>query len=311
MVNPHYTHALLQNIEKNLGKWLAGKPEVRQIGVAMDHYKGLSSRVRAELIPFFKEKYEATEFLFGSIPLANPPMSNLYFQTGVLAVRGDSVPTNIQFAAAVPSPIPESIVTPLLLLSSRFLAVSAVGADAKDASVAYKKKLGWSPMLEALNNDKNAVHVITWGGDRSASVGNYRLKLGVNSPTGYLQLAPYRGFTVLTAQRSAAPGADVNLPKYNFTDVMDGFARVLQVTMRFPESREEIGKQFVNNWNAPMMEMLFSDLDARVGAFVPRAPAPAAFIPGPSDRVPCPICAQPVQPGWKFCPACRQALVWS
>ncbi len=88
MVNPKFMQNYIECINKELKGMLAGPPAVWPGGVEMDHYKGLASALAVRVVPFMKETYEATEFVFGAIPVSNAIVPRMYFQCAVLNVGG-------------------------------------------------------------------------------------------------------------------------------------------------------------------------------------------------------------------------------
>ena len=159
------------------------------------------------------------------------------------------------------------------------------------------------------------------------------MKVDGLNPMGLTQLAPYKGFTVITRQEAPALWAGVNKPVYNWEATVEQFQLLAGFIGRFPQVGEEEGQQIVTGSNSSMMELLFAHLEqqamTRPGYQGPSAaespamapspgyeptalqpPAPPAMAAESVEKVPCPTCGKPVGVGFKFCPFCRQELVW-
>src|SRR5262245_53163256 len=127
MVHQPYFDEFVTQLHNELHPKLAADPQVYLGGTQQDHYKGLSSSVATRVVPFYKESYTPTEFLYGFAPLNLPGVPCVYFQTPVLDVKGKNIPGALQTAAYVPAPIPGSIITPMIGLTNRYIPMSAVG----------------------------------------------------------------------------------------------------------------------------------------------------------------------------------------
>src|SRR3990172_8459231 len=135
MVNPVFMQNLLGCINKELKGMLAGPPAVWPGGVEMDHYKGLASALAVRIVPFMKETYQATEFVFGAIPVNNAIVPRMYFQCAVLNVGGKNVPGVGNFGAVVRAPVPETYVAPYADWKYRLLPLSAFTGEDVDRPV--------------------------------------------------------------------------------------------------------------------------------------------------------------------------------
>ncbi len=142
MVNPKFMQNYLDWINKELKGMLAGPPAVWPGGVQMDHYKGLASALAVRLVPFMKESYQPTEFVFGAIPVSNAIVPRMYFQTAVLDVGGKNVPGVGNFGAVVKAPVRETYVSPYADWKHRLLPMSAFTAEGVSASKVFKARVG-------------------------------------------------------------------------------------------------------------------------------------------------------------------------
>ncbi|HKZ59259.1 MAG TPA: hypothetical protein VJ547_05360 [Candidatus Thermoplasmatota archaeon] len=332
MVNQDFLNNFHTHLQKGLGASLAGQPTVMGGGVEMDHNKGLGSKLKGQVVPFYKESYQATEFLTGWIPLRAPGVPALYFQVAVLNVKGKNIPGVGHFATFVDAPIAETVVSPFVGFGSKYVSMNALTDDQLTAKEALKSKARWTPLLEALNADKPALKAGKPKSE-SASMGGFEVKVDGLNPMGLTQLAPYKGFTVITRQEAPALWAGVNKPVYNWEATVEQFQLLAGFIGRFPQVGEEEGQQIVTGSNSSMMELLFAHLEqqamTRPGYQGPSAaespamapspgyeptalqpPAPPAMAAESVEKVPCPTCGKPVGVGFKFCPFCRQELVW-
>lgn len=322
MVNEAYVQALRYFIDQDLHDQLKDQPVIMPGGVAVDHYRGVGNTLKAQAIPFYRDSYEATEFLYGWIPLKDPLVPALYFQFPVLNVKGKNVPAACSFASVVDAPVPETIVTPSVNLTNRYLPFAAMEADGLKPKAAFKGKARWTPLLEALNTDKEAGKACIpkrW----TAQVGKYEVKVDILGPIGLTQMAPYRGFTIITGQRVPGPKANVDYPAYAFAEELTKRRTMSQFIRQHPQVGEEVGVQVVMKSNEAMMSLVHQHIDGLAGAGAPPAApptprlAPAAAGPAGSPAaqpapagVPCPTCGGTIQVGWRFCPHCKQELVW-
>jgi hypothetical protein len=273
MVNQLFVGNFHQHVQREFGALLGGPAVVHLGGVAADHYKGLASSLATRLVPFYKESYEPTEFLFGHIPVRNLALPQLFFQFPVLDVKGDNIPGVAQFAAVLRAPIPETYITPLVGFSHRFLPLSAFPTEDVRPKDVFNNKVGWTPLLEALNNDKIALKAAdpTWVG---ATIGNFKVSIDVGRLVGLNQLTPYKGHTVLTMQRVPSSKSKPNRPVFEFKRNHDDFLAIARHIPAYAQRREDVGQLVVSRSNAAMMDLVFKQIDAASAA--PPAPPPAA-----------------------------------
>jgi hypothetical protein len=336
MVDPTYLAYFNEQMHKDLKGIIGGPPTIRPGGVSMDHYQGLSASVASRVIPFAGQTYEASEYLYGWVPLRDRPVQFLYFQCAVLNVKGRFIPGNMQAATWVRAPIPGTIITPSAGFSRRYLPMSAFEqGDARPNDV-FKNKVDWNPVLEGLNGDKAASKASAPSNYSTEMVQmglgakTYKVQVDASNALGLTQLAPYRGFTIVTQQRPPASNAGIDKPRYAFDEIAEKFSAIAAVVARSAQAGEDIGAQMISEQNAASMDLLYQQLDQMAGpvqapapppsaapppaAAAPQAPAPAAPASGAptpaQERVPCPTCSTPIGIGWKFCPKCRQELVW-
>jgi len=269
-------------LEKDaIGKELSGPPVIRPGGLQMDHYKGLASSMAVRLVPLMKVSYEATEFLYGYLPIRNPVLPNLYFQCSLLDVKGKDVPGVGNFGAVLASPIPETYVAPFADWKHRLLPLSALAGESPNAGKVFKSRPSWGPFLDAVNGDKPTLKALGTP-DISARMGNFKVTIDSIRPVGMIQLAPYKGHALMTLETTPSFAADVNRPRYKFKDFHDAFLKIGLHAKAHPQKGEEVGQLFLNESNAAMMDVMIRQVDKATGtAPSPPATAPPAPPPGP------------------------------
>lgn len=315
MVNVEYVNFFGSELHKELEGQMSGPPTIMPGGESVDHYKGLASNVAARVIPFSGQKYQATEFLYGWIPLSNPGMPYLYFQCPVLDVKGKNIPGNIHAVAWVHQPIPTTIVTPMVGLTNRYLPMSAIEQGARPKDV-FKNKIQWTALLEALNADKQAIKANTPKNYSTEMTqigfgGTYKTSVDVGGAEGLTQLAPYRGFTIITQQRPPAPNANINKPRYAFDEIAQKLSTIAAYVTRYPQQGEDIGQQMLTQGNAAVMDLVYKQIDQVAGAAAAaRAPPPVVrqLNLQTQNAMACPNCHQPVDAEMVMCPSCGAEL---
>lgn len=269
MVHPTFLSNFAANVSKEFGNALAGPPSVRPGGVQMDHYKGLASALATRFVPFAKESYRPTEFVYGFIPLGNNVLPYLFFQFAVLDMKGRNVPGVGNFGAVLRAAIPETYVAPYADWKHRLLPLSALsGADAS-ASKVFKARVGWNPLLEAVNGDKAAVKALG-SPSYSSRVGDFKVAMDSQRLSGFVQLAPYKGHTLMTLESTPGLRAAVDRPYYDLKDHHDALLKVAIHVLAHPQPGEEIGQLFLTESNAAMMDLMIK----HVGAAAATASAP-------------------------------------
>lgn len=308
MVNPEFVENLNNHATREFWGQQAGNVAVFHGGLSVDHYQGLAKSLAAHTVPLYKQSYQASEFVYGWIPVNSPDIPALYYQIPVLQVKGKNIPGAAQLAALFSEPISETIVAPMVGITHRYLPLAALGGEGASARKAYKSKARWTPLLEALNNDKDALRANTPTA-YEAKMGSYQVKVDLGSPIGLTQLAPYKGYTVMTRQAPPANGAGDNRPVYDFRVTHDHFLVIASFIAQHGRAGEEVGQQVVFQSNAAMMELLYKHVEDSIAARRP-APTPTlAQASAPAD-FPCPTCGKPVRQGFRLCPMCGQELVW-
>ena len=263
MVNQLFANNFVGVAGSEFGAALGGPVNILAGGERVDHDQGLARSMAAHVVPFFGEKYTATEFIHGYIPIRNSAMPYLFFQIPVLDVRGTNIPGVGHFGAVANAPIPETYITPLVGWSYRFLPLSAFPDESVKPKQVFNAKQGWSPFLEAINNDKATTKAInpTWAG---VSIGKYQVKIDVGRLTGMHQAAPYKGRTLLTLQTVPSQKAKPNVPRFDLRRHYDTFLRIAAHVQAHPQTGEEVGTQMILPSNAAMMRQMFQYVDASV-----------------------------------------------
>ena len=263
----------------DIGKQLSSAPVVRPGGTQTDHYKGLASAMAVRLVPFMKASYEATEFVYGYLPVKNNVLPYLYFQCAVLDVKGKSIPGVGNFGAVLASSIPETYVSPYADWKHRLLPLSAMTGENPNAGKVFKSRPSWGSFPDAVNNDKAALKAL--GAPAiSARMGDYKVTIDSLRPTGMLQLAPYKGHTLMTLETTPGFAADVNRPRYDFKTFHDAFLKIALHALAHPQRGEDVGQLFLNQSNAAMMDLMIKQADRALqttaGAPPPTSPPPAS-----------------------------------
>lgn len=272
MVNPVFMQNFGAWIDRELEGMLADRPGIWPGGMEMDHYKGLASALAVRVVPFMKETYQPTEFVFGAIPVNNAVVPRMYFQCAVLNVGGKNVPGVGNFGAVVRAPVAETYVAPYADWKYRLLPLSALAAEDASASKVFKAKVGWNPLLEAVNNDKKALKALgkPWN---SSTVGNYKVKMDSMRIPGFVQLAPYKGHTLMTLESTPGVSAGVDNPHYDFKDFHEVFFTLAAHVMAHPQKGPDVGQLYLNQSNAAMLNLMTKVVDAASGPAPPAAPA--------------------------------------
>jgi len=222
MVSEKFLTNFQKHVHKNLKELLAGTPVTYSGGVNVDHYKGILRGLASFVIPFFTNKYNPTEYVFGWIPIKDPALPLLFFQIPVLNVKGSNYPSVAHFAAMAATPIPETIVAPRIRGSGRFIYLSALGGGKTKPKAAYKAKIGWTPLLKALNKDRR-VRRAAWPRQRDTYIASFYIRANTKTPLGLTQLSPYNGFTILMAQRLPLREAAADTPRFHYRHIHKEF----------------------------------------------------------------------------------------
>lgn len=344
MVNEIFCDRFSAMMARRLGGVLAGPVTLFRGGIHHDHYKGLASSLGAQVIPLYTRKYEATEFVFGGAPLRDPNLPSIFFQVPVLDIKGTNVPGAAHFATFVRAPIQETIVTPKVGLDHHYLPLKALVSETPRAALKAKRR--WTPLLEALNKEQATLDA-SRPSSYDATMGilsSYYVKVDSRAPIGLTQLAPFKGFTVLTAQRPPTSSAGVNQPEYDVAEAVKKFGVIAKVIAARGAAGEIVGEQAINRTNAAMMSLLLRYLDRIAGPMAAAPPkgiesvAPSereaqaqggtlmveapgdpqsdfgeAPAPLPSSDAPpaCPLCGASIRLMETPCPSCKQDLTWN
>jgi hypothetical protein len=275
MVNQRYWEEFRRGIlqKDDVGKELSGEPAIWPGGLLVDHYKGLASAMATRLVPFKKESYQSTEFVFGYLPVKNSVLPHLYLQCAVLDVKGKNIPGVGNFGAVLRSPIPETYVSPYADWKHRLLPLSALSDENVSASKVFKSRPSWGHFLDAVHSDKPALKALG-AGSPDRRMGNYKVSIDSMRPTGFLQLAPYKGHTLMTIESAPGFAADVDRPRYDFKQFHDAFLTVARHATAHPQRGEEIGQLYLNESNASMMDLMVKQVDGAVPKGAPPPPPP-------------------------------------
>jgi hypothetical protein len=260
VVNQLFANSFIEHVQKDLGPMLSGQPAIWPGGAQMDHYKGLASAMAVRLVPFMREKYEATEFVFGYVPLKNTILPNLFYQLAVLDLKGNNIPGVGQLGAVVRAAIPETYITPLIGLSRRLLPLSAFTSEDVRPKAVLESKVNWTPLLEAVNSEKEWFKALD-SAMYSATVGNFKVKMDTGRLIGFMQLAPYKGHTVITMQTAPGARANLNRPHYDLRKHYENMLKIAAKVSAHPQAGEEVGQQFLLPANAAMMDLIVRQID--------------------------------------------------
>jgi len=284
LVNQKFWEEFQRGIREKdeIGKHLSGQVGIWPGGLQQDHYKGLASAVATRFVPFMRESYQATEFVFGYLPVKNAVLPNLFFQCAVLDVKGKNIPGIGNFGGVLRSPIPETYVSPYADWKHRLLPLSSLPDAKANAGKIFKSQPSWGPFLDAVHSDKAALKALgkPWADKR---VGDYKVSMDSLRLSGFFQLAPYKGYTLMTIESAPGFGADIDQPRYDFKDFHDAFLKVAIHAMAHPQSGPEVGELFLNQANAAMMDLMVKQVDRTVQkAQAPPPPPPSSPPPPPS-----------------------------
>ncbi|HKZ47277.1 MAG TPA: hypothetical protein VJ397_00660 [Thermoplasmata archaeon] len=276
MVNQKFHANFLKHIQDEFGTFLGGPPSVHVGGTQVDHYKGLASSLAKRVVPLYRESYQPTEFLYGAIPVKNNVLPRFYFQTAVLDVKGKNVPGVGNFGSILRAQVPETYVAPYADWKYRLLPLSAFTSDSVSASKVFKGKVNWTPFLEAVNSDKPALKALgaPWNSSR---VGDYKISMDSQRIPGFIQLAPYKGFTLMTLETTPGVSAGVDGPDYDLKKNHDNLLKIAMHALAHPQKGVEIGDLYLNQSNAAMMDLMIKAVDKALAP--PPGPSPAPPIP--------------------------------
>ncbi len=249
-----------KHVQKDLKGRLAGAPTVRAGGVEQDHYKGLGHSVAAALIPFAGGKYEATEFIAGSIPLNLGWLERIHFQIPALHVKNKYVAGVGQFGAVVGGSLSETVVSPRVGMACRFMPLQTIELTHGDVDIAAKMEAKWGPEAKQLNADKK-LRKAAWPKKVDTRVSGFYVKMNKKSPIGFTQMAPWRGKTVITAQRVPLPTGFDNRPFYSYRELIKSFSTLAGHLAPQQGGAATVGKQVVTQQNIAMMGGLIGPLD--------------------------------------------------
>ena len=279
-MNPRFLESFHECVQRELGPHLGGPPAVFQAGVATDQYRGLGNAIAVKLFQVGDAGYRPTEFLYGNVPVRNPTLPYLFFQVPVLDIKGNSIPGVAHLAAVVNAPISGTIVAPQVGWRNHYLPFAALARAppprdkyevARREVEVYKKKGGWSPLLEALNADKGSLRAAD-PPRRLVEIGGFEVALDLGSPLGSIQLAPHRGRTVLTMQRVPSPKSGKNLARFDLMAHLEDLHVVAMYDLRHPHGGEEWGQQIITPPNAGMRGLVLGQIDS--GTAPPPPPPP-------------------------------------
>lgn len=264
MVNEKFLQNFHKHLQKNLKGSLAGQPVVSQGGAAVDHHKGLGHSLAAAVVPFMPSKYEATEFIAGWIPLTDDSMPQLYFQVPALNVKGKYIAGVGQFGCVVSGALPETVVAPRVGMKCMFMPLESVLAVGGHLGAAEAKAAQWGPAIQAMNADK-ALRKAATPKKIDSYVSGFYVRMDKKSPIGHTQLAPFRGYTVLTAQRVPVPTGFDNRPFFDYREVLSSFSAIAGFLRRHGQGSDSVGKQVVTASNRAMMTALLTHLEGAGG----------------------------------------------
>ncbi len=264
MVNPQCWSSFQEHVSDEFKGLLGGEPAVYLGGMQMDHYKGLASTLKTRVVPFAKESYQPSEFTYGYIPVSNKILPYLYFQFTILDVKGKNIPGVGNFGAIADTQIPETYVAPYADWKHRLLPLSAFTDDRVSASKVFKSKVKWTAFLEAVNNDKASLKALNdqWNSSR---IGDFKVTMDSMRIPGFVQLAPYKGFTVITLESTPAVNAAVNRPRYDLKKHHDNLLKIATHALAHPQKGEEVGQLYLNQGNAAMMDLMVRGIDEATG----------------------------------------------
>ena len=255
MVNEAFVTNMQKEVQRNLRGQLAGAPVVHHGGFQADHYKGIAHGLATALIPFFPSKYEASEYLFGYLPLAGAVAPQLFFQIPALNIKGRNIPGVGQFAAIVKGAVPETLVVPKVKTKPTFMPLKAMADRGGDVRMAALAKGQWPPTVQALNNDKKA-RKAAWPKKVDSYVSSFYVRMNKRSPFGFTQLAPFRLHTIITAQRVPAPTGFDNRPYYDYKRILAGFTTLAAAVAQHSTPGQSVGQQVMMQANQSMMELV-------------------------------------------------------
>jgi hypothetical protein len=257
MVNQKFLYNLNKSIKKRMKKIINGEPVVRIGGEVIDHYKGLLSTLRVTLVPFAKETYEASEWIYGFIPVRHNLLPKLYFQIPILNVKGKNIPGIANFGALSPYPVKETYVaTSARRLTNYLLPWSVVSDGAVERKQAFMNKMQWTPFVEAVNTDKRCVKALQGGGIYNEA-GNFRTSVDHSRLEGTFQIMPYKGKTIMLVQDAGY--GNIDKPGFHFDKRHSDFALVAAKIQTYREKGEEIGQPMINISNALMVKEMITD----------------------------------------------------
>lgn len=273
MVNQVFVAAFYENVRRELEELVAGQPAAFAEGIQVDHYKGLASSLALHLVPLMRERYQATESLYGYVPLRNPAIPHLFYQFSVLDVKGRNICGMGNFGAVVRAPIRESYVVTWAGWGDKMVPISALKGGEVKAKEVYRGKVNWSPLLEAVNEDKTATKAFH-APMASGTVGDFKVKVDSLRLIGLTQLAPYHGQTLLTMESAPDGRSAPNRPYYLLRRLYDGMLALASRIVAHPERGEDVGQLFIGPSNAAMMELMMKTIDAAATPPVASAPSP-------------------------------------
>ncbi|RPH51668.1 MAG: hypothetical protein EHM85_05860 [Desulfobacteraceae bacterium] len=158
------------------------------VGQAMTDFIGIGYSV--------KRQYEINEMIFGYFPVHSSMLEKIYFQIGLVNLKGKTLATLGEFGAIISNSIKE----PYLLknygwMSMGYVPLSLLSKENKyDVPKSfYKNKEGITGLSESLNNDKKLIKSLYSATAKSISYGNTEFSFKAADVIGLSQLLPYKG----------------------------------------------------------------------------------------------------------------------
>lgn len=249
MVSQMFVANLHELINREFKGMLAQAPDVRVVGSAEDQYAGIGQSLKTSLVPFTSTKYEASEFIYVRLNLADNIVPSMDFTAPVLNVKEKSVQGVATFVAAVPSPTAETYVERLVGWKYQLLPYNLLKAGTKPKAI-VKQGMITSNAVNQINGDKKLCNKLD--APRSANVekqfpgrGHYSISFDAsNYPGGMFCVVPFKGNSILVSREAGTHKSKVDKPSWALKERFLAFKGVASALKQYPDRASLIDGQF-------------------------------------------------------------------
>jgi hypothetical protein len=249
MVSQKFVAFLHQLISREFKGMLAQAPDVRVLGSAEDQYAGMAASLKTSLVPFTSTSYQASEFIYVRLNLADDVVPSMDFAAPVLNVKETSVQGVATFVAAVPAPAAETYVERMVGWKYQLLPYNLLKAGNKPKAI-VKQGMIRSNAVNQINGNKKLCNKLR--APNSSNVekpfpgrGHYSIKFDVdNYPGGMFCVVPFKGNSILVSREAGTHKSKVDNPSWALKERFLAFKGVASALKQYPDRASLLDGQF-------------------------------------------------------------------